>query len=526
MAEYAGYVATPPVNYGAITDGLVSNIIAIDQAKREEDKKTQLEFDKNFDENTKQLKEFEFSKSQSFNDLISNLGNGIKKTMYNAYQTGSKQAVNRVSANLKTGINNINAASKAISENFAIIEKATIEGQVSPMGNVYADMYVDAVDFKNGAFAPMDDGTIPYIKYDKNGKIESQNNIFNVGTLAKAAPFLDKNVDYEKDLNSWAQGLGTFKDEQGRVVTVNPSLNPAFPKAKETKIEALTSTPRNAARFLSSIAGYQGYKNEETRKKLISDGVPEDKLIKVSLINGVPEPVLSDEQQAAAKEIAAQQIDQRIGIQTTLEKASSGGGGFSGLNAFLFREAYREGKEARREAKLMAPKVKTVQIVDKMFSGNLTKGSGSKYYSEWGPLRLRAANKKWKNVTMSQDPNGAIVISGLPGIKGQNEPRELIRLNNPSEAYAFMTGQENIVEAQGDYEYAKDFMLSNQPAPTPAPAKPAPAKPKGPKEEIYIDIKGTIDLAKKAGKTVTPQQIKAAAMKKNPDKKIIWTNEK
>lgn len=38
MAEYAGYVATPPVNYGEITDGLVSNIISIEQAKREEQK--------------------------------------------------------------------------------------------------------------------------------------------------------------------------------------------------------------------------------------------------------------------------------------------------------------------------------------------------------------------------------------------------------------------------------------------------------------------------------------------------------
>jgi len=236
MAEYAGYVASAPVNYGEITNGLVSNIIAIDQAKREEDKKTQQEYDKYFDDNTKQIKEFDFSKSQTFNDMIGVVGDGSKKVLQDAYKSGSKQAVNRVTANLKTSINNINAATKSINEGFGVIEKATLEGKVSPIGNIYADMYTDAMNFKDGSLMVLPDGTVPYVKYDKDGRIASQNSFFDPATLTKPTAFLDQNVDYDKDLNTWATSLGTYQDEQGRVTTVNPALNPAFPKAKETKL--------------------------------------------------------------------------------------------------------------------------------------------------------------------------------------------------------------------------------------------------------------------------------------------------
>ena len=118
----------------------------------------------------------------------------------------------------------------------------------------------------------MPDGTIPYVKYDANGKIASANSFLDPATFTKPNAFIDKKVDYEKDLTTWAASLGSFADENGRVTTISPELNPAFPKAKETKIEELTSTPRNAARFLSSVAGYRGYKSEAAKRELLDGG--------------------------------------------------------------------------------------------------------------------------------------------------------------------------------------------------------------------------------------------------------------
>lgn len=440
MAEYAGYVATPPVNYGEITNGLVSNVIAIDQAKREEQRKTQQEFDKYFDDNTKQIKDFDFSKSQSFNDMISVVGEGSKKVLQEAYKSGSKQAVNRVTANLKTSINNINAATKSINEGFGVIEKATLEGKVSPIGNVYADFYTDAMNFKDGGLMVLPDGTVPYVKYDKDGKIVSQNSFFDPATLTKPGVFIDPNVDYEKDLNTWVDKLGTYQNERGMITTISPKLNPAFEKAKETKIQELTSNDRNTARFLSSVAGYQGYKNEEAMQELINNGVPKDKLIKVDLINGIPQPILTDDQKKQAKLIAEQQIEQRVGIKRTLDEPKS-------YNPFDALSIY-DYKQKQEEMKKMRPIISRVKIANKIYSSNNP--------SDWGPLKEAARLKGIKDPSITNTNEGYKILYGIP--KNKRTRVEIARFNSPSDIYGYTTGKENQIEAAGEYDMGNEYL--------------------------------------------------------------------
>jgi hypothetical protein len=494
MAEYAGYVASAPVNYGEITNGLVSNIIAIDQAKREQDRKTQLDFDKYYNQNTKAIKDFELSKSQSFNDMIGVIGDGSKKVLQDAYKTGSKQAVNRVTANLKTSINNINAASKAINENFGLIQKATVEGKVSPIGNVYADMYTDAINFENGSFLVVPDGNIPYVKYDKDGKIVSQNSFFDPAALANATPFLDQNVDYEKDLNTWASSLGTYENEQGRITTISPKLNPAFDKAKETKIQELVSNDRNTARFLSSVAGYQGYKNEEGMQELIKNGVPKDKLIKVELVNGIPQPILTDGQKKAAKLIAEQQINQRVGIKKTEDEERQD------PYAYLDAKEQADMRKAKvKEAKDMAPKMKAVEIADAIFNAFRTSGESGKMgpIPEFSPLKQAAQMKGLGKISVS-NVGGEVIITGVPkGAKMSAEPRELARLSSPGEVYAYLTGKENIIDAKADYDLTKDYMQSNQPS--------EPAKT----QENVVTLSQINSLSDKDRRGLNPQEYAA-----------------
>lgn len=461
MAEYAGYVASPPVNYGEITNGLVSNYIAIDQAKRAEDKKTQEEFDKYFDDNLNTIKDFEYSKSQTTNDMLITLAQGAKKAMYDAKKTGSKQEINRTASNLKTSINNINNAIKASNENFGIIQKATLEGKVSSMGNIYADYFADAMNSKKSSLMVMPDGTIPYVQYDENGKIASTNSFFDPAALSNPAPFIDPSVDYDKDLKTWADSLGTYQDKNGLVTRISPMLNPAFGKAKETKIAELTSTPRNTARFLSSVGGYQGYKDEASKQKLINEGVPKDKLIQVSLVNGIPQPILTDAQNKEAKKIAEQQINQRVGFKRDVDNAPRDP--YAYLTA---KEAFDQRKAAAKEAKQMAPKIKAAQIADAIFNATRTSGKPGEMgpIPEFSPLKQAAQMRGLGKISVS-NVGGEVIITGVPkGAKSGAEPRELARLSSPGEVYAYLTGKENIIDAKADYDLTKDYILSNEPA--------------------------------------------------------------
>lgn len=513
MAEYAGYVASTPVNYGEITKDLVNNFITIDQAKREEDRKTQLELNKNYASDMEKLNDFSLSSSASFNDKISNLGDNTKTALLNAYKTGNMREVNRIKANLKTGINNINAASKVIDTNFGEIKSAIAKGDISDIGTVYAEMYGDATNFNDGEFFVMPDGTIPYVKYDENGKIVSKNSFYDPATLTSTKAFIDPNVKYDEDLNNWMKSIGSYKDEQGRVTTVSPLKNPAFPKAKQTKIDELTSTDRNTARFLTSVGGYVGYKSDEQKAELLSKNknLTEDKLIKVELLNGVPQPILTEAQNNAARKLAEQEIDQRVAFAKTLDEDKSNNP-FGALGLWFQKEQY---KATAEEKKQMAPLVAKANIADKIYSSNNPE--------DWGGLKEAARLRGVKSPTITNTNEGYKVLYGIP--KGKSKVVEIGRFNSPGEVYAYTTGKENIIDALGEYDRAKEYMsgLGNTqenvtPAPAPAKSKPAPA----PKETIEIDVKATIDAAKANGKTITPAQVKAAAMQKHSGKKLIW----
>ena len=503
MAEYAGYVATAPVNYGEITKDLVTNFITIDQAKREEDKRTQQELDKNFSSDMEKLTDFALTSNASFNDKISNLGDNTKIALLNAYKTGNMREVNRIKANLKTGINNINSASKVIDTNFGEIKSAIAKGDVSDIGTVYAELYGDATNFNDGEFFVMPDGTIPYVKYDKDGKIVSKNSFYDPATLTSTKPFIDPNVKYDQDLNNWMKSIGTYKDEQGNVTIVSPKNNPGFAKAKETKIAELTSTDRNTARFLTSVGGYVGYKSEEQKQDLLKNkNITEEKLIKVELINGVPQPILSEKQQQAAKVLAEQEIDQRVGFTKTLDEP----------RPIRINVGGKEDKLTQGEESILA--------------------SGDFVNDVLKDIKLRGANTKYtKAILNSLSKAGYPLVAGTKLVSNKNggldvvDPKgnKITSLNTDEEFYQTL-GQKTALQAGSEFNRYKQLrgIVNQEGAPTPAkPPKPAPAA----QETINVDIKATIAQAKAAGKTITPAQVKAKAMQNNPGKKLRWTNQ-
>lgn len=505
MAEYAGYVATAPVNYGEITKDLVTSFITIDQAKREEDKRTQQELDKNFSSDMEKLTDFALTSNASFNDKISNLGDNTKIALLNAYKTGNMREVNRIKANLKTGINNINSASKVIDANFGEIKAAISKGDVSDIGTVYAEMYGDATNFNDGEFFVMPDGKIPYVKYDKDGKIVSKSSFYDPATLASTKPFIDPNVKYDEELNKWMKNIGSYTDEQGNVTIISPLENPAFPKAKESKIAELTSTDRNTARFLTSVGGYVGYKSEGQKRELLSKNknLTEDKLIKVELINGVPQPILSKAQNDAARKLAEEQIDQRVDFSRKLDEP----------RPVRINIGGKEDKLTQGEENILA--------------------SGDFVNDVLKDVKLRGANTKYtKAILNSLSKAGYPLVAGTKLVSNQNggldvvDPKgnKITSLNTDEEFYQTL-GQKTALQAGSEFNRYKQLrgIVNQEGAPTPAPSpKPAPAA----QETINVDIKATIAQAKaKTGKTITPAQVKAKAMQNNPGKKLRWTNQ-
>lgn len=458
MAEYAGYVASPPVNYGEITKDLVNSYITIDQAKREEDKRTQQELEKNYSSDMEKLTDFALTANASFNDKISNLGDNTKTALLNAYRTGNMREVNRIKANLKTGINNINAASKVINTNFGEIKSAIAKGDISDIGTVYAEMYGDATNFNDGEFFVMPDGTIPYVKYDKDGKIVSKSSFYDPATLASTKPFIDPNVKYDEDLNKWMKNIGSYTDEQGNVTIISPLKNPAFPKAKESKIAELTSTDRNTARFLTSVGGYVGYKSEEQKRDLLSKNknLTEDKLIKVELVNGIPQPILSEAQNKAARKLAEEQIDQRVDFSRKLDEPRIGRASVGS----------REDKLTQGEENISA----LGQTADEIYDD----------------IKLRGANTKFTNDILNgiADKLGGVdyvpagtklKLNKLGGVDIVNpKGQKLGSVNSPQEIIELL-GNKSPLESKSIYKRYQSMSSGKTPTPR-AQAKPKKGK--------------------------------------------------
>jgi hypothetical protein len=501
MAEYAGYVASTPVNYGEITKDLVNNYIAIDQAKKEEERKTKAELDKNLYSNLERLKDFNLSANPSFNSKVGTLSDGYKSAIMNASKTGGVRAANLVTANALTSINNIKKVQEVIDTNYGEIKKAVSEGKVSKIGAKYAQLYQNALDFSNAEFVAMPDGTTTYVKYDKDGKILEQNSFFDPGTLTSTQPFMDPNVKYQEDLNNWMKSIGSYKNEKGDITIVSPKNNPGFKQAKETKINQLISTDRDTARLLTELGGYESYTSQAEKEELLKGNkFKEEQLIEIQMINGIPQPIISDTQRANAKTLAEQQIDQRVSFSETLDEK----------RPIRINVGGKEDKLTQGEESILA--------------------SGDFVTNVIKDIRSKGANTKYaKTILNSISKAGYPLVAGTKLVTNQNggldvvDPKgnKITSLNTDEEFYQTL-GQKTALQAGSEFTRYKQLRgISDQGTSINAKPTPAPAA----RETVNVDIKATIAQAAAAGKTITPAQVKAKAMRDNPDKKLRWTNQ-
>ena len=335
MAEYAGYVPNQaPANFGGIASGLASDIISIkEQARREEMElaqmgyKQQREKEKQFEESLSKFDKVEKTIGKSFNEFATKSVRDIAQTYYNFFSkhqsgelTASELAV--LKNNLMGLQNGLGSAAKTFNEGVAVIQKDS-EKQ-SKIGSIMNQMYASAGDFTNKKLVIDDNGNGLLVSTDEKGNIIKEETPIDPSAIPSVRQFQDYNVDYDKDLNDWIKSIGTYDVETGNVTIKTPKNNPEFNKAKIAKIQQLTGSEKDAARFLTQVGDYGAYNNEQQKAQLLEQGYTEDKLIKINIgKGGFPQPILTEKQMADAKKLAEAQINQRISYERRLDEPKS-----------------------------------------------------------------------------------------------------------------------------------------------------------------------------------------------------------
>jgi hypothetical protein len=339
MAEYAGYVASQPVDYGKIGSGLVSNLISIQEKKAEYDEKKQLALDKQqekedllIDRDTQKVqdqinKDISSTGSQNLqrvsgqlvnkaSDAAAQLGRLAKADRRNAYAYNQK--AQSLARSVGTFRQNVDAWAKGSGE----IIKLSAGQDLDALGEAMAKDYIEAGDLNGVDAGIANDEKVVFYKKDPNtGEVI----VMDPEVYTDYNRFVSKKVDYNKLFNDFTTNrIGEFESTSKggaltKIDTTSIMNNPLFEPEKKKFISNLTATPFSTAKFLTTEdPSYQIYRNESEKKKLIEDGFDEKKLIKLGKDeSGYPKPIITDDMKSVAEKLAGDKIQASISYKTT-----------------------------------------------------------------------------------------------------------------------------------------------------------------------------------------------------------------
>jgi len=220
MAEYAGYVASQPVDFGKIGSGLVSNLIAIQEKKAEYDEKRQLALEKQqekedllIDRGNEKIqdqinKEFASTGSQNLQRISSQAVNEGANT---AAQLGRLAKVDRKNAHiynqkaqsLARNIGSLRQTYADYGKGYQEILKLSASQDLDQLGEAMAKVYAQGGDL-NGVNATIanDEKVVFYKKDPSTGEVV----VMDPEVYTDYNRFVSKKVDYSKAAKS-AQDL-------------------------------------------------------------------------------------------------------------------------------------------------------------------------------------------------------------------------------------------------------------------------------------------------------------------------------
>lgn len=529
MAEYAGYVASQPIDFGKIGTGLVSNLISIQEKKAEYDEKKQLALEKQqekedllIDKSNEKIqdqinKEISSTGSQNLQRLSSQavyeaantaaqLGRMAKADRSNSY------AYTQKAQSLARNVGNLRQVYADYGKGYQEILKLSASQDLDPLGEAMAKVYAQGGDL-NGVNAKIaNDEKIVFYKEDPStGEVV----VMDPEVYTDYNRFVSKKVDYNKLFTDFATNrVGEWESTvKGgpltKIDTVSIINNPSFEPEKKKFINNLTATPFSTAKFLTSEdPSYQIYTDEKEKKQLLEDGFAEDKLIKLGKDEGgYPKPIITEEMKKAADNLAEDKIQATVSFKTTERK-----------NPNIVIATPKEPKDIPRmdvvEAKKRVRQIESKEDSDAIF--NRTPGFKAK-------LENLAKKAGYKNVTIVNLPEGGLGIRATVGAEKRPSKATVIQeFPNGESIYSWRNGLDPNVGANEYSELAqenKEDYLSIANAGKEQMFKRAGKNTsETPKEVLYVDV----SVLKKNNPTKTEAELKKFIMDQNKDKKIRW----
>lgn len=517
MAAYGGYVATQPVDFGALASDFTAKAIAIQEAQKQKEEKKQLleqQYAEKRAEKEAELQKEQFkgveqqttdalkvinstnpiTPSPTINDILSksvSLGADTAFLLERDQKADPKNALTFRSQrqNLIQDISSLKNATGQYAKGAEALMKEM--PNQSKQGQFLASVYLNNGDLQGMDVAITPERRLGFYKKDPQTGEAIPGTGFSPDMFSKYNLYADPKLDYNKVLDDFK--IGTYD----KIVSSGPRTqtkitseanNPLYEDAKKSFISGLTSSDVDVARILTDLGGYGMYANElnqvpgEAGKSIMYRYSPK----------GAYLPVINDEMRAEAASIIDKGLQARVkeAKQETRDQdivVNTGGSG-SGIDKFIQREDIKE-------AKKMKPLLTKAKIANDFFYGN-----------RYGEIKAAASQNGISNPTIS-DKTSYKILYGIP--KGKTKVVEIARFNTPDEAYAYLTGKSNVVEAAAEYQLAKDYAIEND----------LNIQPKA-KETLTFDMKAARGMA--PGKS--DEEIKAIIIKQNPGKKLLWKN--
>lgn len=516
MAAYGGYVAAQPVDISGLVSEFGTRVAAQQQAQKEREQRgalleqqraeklaekeaeLQKEQFQNVERQTSEaLKvinaENPITPSPTINDILSKSVSLGADTAFLLERDQKADPANALTfrsqrQNLIQDISSLKNATAEYAKGSEMLMKAMPDQ--SKQGQFLAGIFLNNGDLEGMDVAITPARRLGFYKKDPQTGEAIPGTGFSPDMFSKANFFTDKKVDYNKVLDDFKIGTFDVIQKSGprtQTKTTSEKLNPLYDDAKKAFIKGLTGSDADVARILTDLGGYGMYANElnqvpgESGKSIVYRYSPKGAYI----------PAIDDKMRAEAASILDRGLEARIKEakqETKDADITVNAGSGSGIDKFIQREDIKE-------AKKMKPLLIKSKIANEFFYGN-----------RYGEMKAAASKKGISKPTIS-DKVDYKILYGIP--KGKTKVEEIARFNTPDEAYAYLTGRSDVVDAAAEYQLAKDYATENDLNIQPAP-----------KETLTFDMKAARGMA--PGKS--DEEIKAIIIKQNPGKRLLWQN--
>lgn len=477
MAAYGGYVAARPADISGLVSEFGTKIAAQQQAQKEREERSALleqqraeklaarQEERAYEEGQSKIKDIERSTEtnvKAISDPMAASGQQTYDSLGLSLVSAASDVQGKIAREVKAG--RLNPLEAKITQqklttsvkNFASSKKDFAEGaqylqekmgDQSEMGKAFGATFFGMGDMPNKTFTITPSGDIYYYDVDPETFAPVPGSEIPANAFANYKAYSDKNVDYNKKLDSFTVAARTAYQQSGPIgqkKTVSEKNNLDYPKVKEVFINETIPGEMDVARFLTQVDGYginiggriakQPEKDENGKEKPIIN-------FKMDFKSGRFLPEVKPEMTTRARTLIGEGIDARAKETEQISKnpniiVNQGGG----METYL-------AKEDLKEKRKMEPLLNKVRITNDFF-----------YNNDFGPIKAAAVQNGITKPTIT-DKKSYKILYGIP--KGEKKIREIARFNSPREAHAYLTGKSNIVEAAAEYDMADKYAIEN-----------------------------------------------------------------